>query len=400
MKILVVCQHYWPEPYPLPDVCEELVRRGHQVHVITGVPNYPMGKTYPEYTGGRNRKQEHNGVQITRTFTIARRHNAVFRLLNYYSYAISSSFYARRLAEEYDVVFTNQTSPAMMSSAAFAYAKKRGKKVVLYCMDLWPACLAAGGIAEHSPIYRFFHKVSGNIYRRVDRLFITSKMFRNYLEETHTVQAERIAWLPQYADTRFEAMPPAATKGDEINLMFAGNIGAAQSLDTVLEAARLLQNEFSLLRWHIVGDGSELERLKKSAAEKGLFSVLFYGRKAAEEMPAFYARADAMLVTLTADPFISLTLPGKVQTYMAAGKPILGAADGEIPRTIQEAECGFCARAEDAQGLAEMVRAFIQTGDKERLGQNAKRYYDAHFTREHFMDMLEEELRIHAAGSC
>ncbi|MFR4258402.1 hypothetical protein [Gemmiger formicilis] len=128
MKILVVCQHYWPEPYPLPDICEELVRRGHTVDLITDVPNYPMGITYPEYKGGARRKEVHNGVNITRTFTIARRHNAVFRLLNYYSYAWSSSWYASHLKEEYDVVFTNQTSPIMMSSAAFAYARKHGKK--------------------------------------------------------------------------------------------------------------------------------------------------------------------------------------------------------------------------------------------------------------------------------
>ena len=124
MKILVVCQHYWPEPYPLPDICEELVRRGHSVDLITDVPNYPMGITYPNYKNGQRRKEKHNGVHITRVFTIARRHNAVFRLLNYYSFMLSSTWYAKHLKEEYDVVFTNQTSPVMMSNAAFAYAKK------------------------------------------------------------------------------------------------------------------------------------------------------------------------------------------------------------------------------------------------------------------------------------
>ena len=131
MKVLVVCQHYWPEPYPLPDVCEELVRRGHQVQVITDVPNYPLGQIYPEYRNGQNRDEVHNGVKIHRTFTIGRRNNVIFRFLNYFSFAFSSLFYALRMKEDFDVVFTNQTSPVMMSGGALAYGKKHHKKVVL-----------------------------------------------------------------------------------------------------------------------------------------------------------------------------------------------------------------------------------------------------------------------------
>lgn len=396
MKILVVCQHYWPEPYPLPDICEELVRRGHKVDLITDVPNYPMGITYPEYRGGARRREEHNGVQITRTFTIPRRHNAVCRLLNYYSYAWSSSHYAKHLREDYDVVFTNQTSPVMMSSAAFAYARSHGKKVVMYCMDLWPACLAAGGVGESSPIYRFFGWQSRRLYNKPDRILITSRMFREYLMEQHGVAEEKIAYLPQYAAAQFDALPPPDPDKQTVDLMFAGNVGAAQSLTTVLEAAELLRAE-PRLRWHIVGDGSELEHLKTLAARKGLDCVIFHGRKPPEEMPRYYAMADAMLVTLTADRFISLTLPGKVQTYMAAGKPILGAAAGEIPRVIADARCGWCAPAGDAAGLARQVENFLHCEDRAQLGRNARAYYERHFTRERFMDTLESELRSHAA---
>lgn len=392
MKILVVCQHYWPEPYPLPDICEELVRRGHQVDLITDVPNYPMGITYSEYKNGARRREEHNGVRITRTFTIARRHNAVFRLLNYYSYAWSSSHYARHLREDYDVVFTNQTSPVMMSSAAFAYAKKHGKKVVMYCMDLWPACLAAGGLTERSLIYRFFGWESRRLYNKPDRILITSRMFRDYLEQQHGVDGGKIAYLPQYAAAQFDALPPADPGKQTVDLMFAGNVGAAQSLTTVLAAAELLRDE-PRLRWHIVGDGSELARLQALAAEKKLDCVIFHGRRPPEEMPRYYAMADAMLVTLTADRFISLTLPGKVQTYMAAGKPILAAAAGEIPQVIEAARCGWCAEAENASDLAQKVRQFLQWDDKAALGRNARAYYEAHFTRDRFMDALEQELR-------
>ena len=182
MKILVICQHYWPEPYPLADTCEELVRRGHEVHVVTGVPNYPMGYIYDQYKNGKNREQIHNGVRITRTYTIGRRQNVLFRILNYFSYGISSTAYVLGLKEEYDVVYTNQTSPVMMVSAAMAYAKKWGKKTVLYCMDLWPASLAAGGISQDSPIYKIFKKISCWLYRKADRILITSQMFRDYFK--------------------------------------------------------------------------------------------------------------------------------------------------------------------------------------------------------------------------
>lgn len=391
MKILVVCQHYWPEPFPLSDICEEMVARGHTVHVITDVPNYPMGITYPEYKHRQNRKQEHNGVQITRTFTIARRHNVVFRILNYYSFAVSSTLKALLMKEEYDVVFVNQASPIMMCYAAIAYAKKHHKKVVMYCMDLWPASLAAGGLTSNSPIYKLFGKISGRIYRRMDRVLITSRMFEDYLVDQHQVERERIEYLPQYANAVFDEVSEKKEKKDTVDLMFAGNIGAAQSLTTVIGAAELLK-DIPNLRWHIVGDGSELENLKVLSASKGLDQVIFHGRKPVEEMPRYYAMADAMLITLTADEFISLTLPNKVQTYMAAGKPIIGAANGEIPLVIEQAQCGFCAKAEDSEGMAEAVRNFLNCNHKDILGKNSKRFYQEHFTKKCFMDKLEEKL--------
>jgi len=390
MKILVVCQHYWPEPYPLTDVCEGLVQRGHEVHVVTDVPNYPMGYIYPDYRKRKNRSQEHNGVRITRTFTVGRRNNVLFRMLNYFSYAISSTLHVLKSREDYDVVFTNQSSPVMMVSAALAYAKKWNKKTVLYCMDLWPASLAAGGVRESSLIYKIFRKISGFLYRKADRILITSQMFREYFQKEFDIPENRIGYLPQYAPADFEPLPPKE-QGEIVDLVFAGNVGAAQCIPTILTAAKKLQDTANI-RWHIIGDGSELNNAKKMASDLGLNCVVFHGRKPLEQMPQYYAMADAMLVTLTADPFISMTLPGKVQTYMASGRPILAAADGETPAVLHAAQCGFCARAEDADDLADKVRAFISHQDKAQLGNNARNHYLSHFTREMFMSKLEQEL--------
>lgn len=391
MKILVVSQIYWPEPFPTTDICEGLAQLGHEVHVITDVPNYPMGYIYPGYKGGKRRREERNGVKISRTFTIGRRNNTLFRILNYYSFAISSTVYSWFLKKDYDAVFAIQASPIMMVNAALSYARRTQKKCLFYTMDLWPASLSAGGISESSPIYKLFGWISRRLYRRADRILITSTMFREYLQDNFQIADAVIRYLPQYAAAQFDHLPPAFQK-DTVDLMFAGNVGAAQSLVTVLEAAEYLK-DIPFLRWHIVGDGSELKNLQALAQKKGLSSVIFHGRKPPEQMPQFYAMADAMLVTLTADPFVGLTLPNKVQSYMAAEKPILAAANGEIPKVLAEAGCGFCAEAENSKALADAVRQFLNTPDKARLGQNARVYYERHFTRQQFMKTLEQELQ-------
>ena len=282
----------------------------------------------------------------------------------------------------------------MMVNAALSYAKKWKKKCVLYCMDLWPASLAAGGVGETSPIYRFFHGVSKKLYRKADRILITSQMFRDYFKEEFGIADEIIGYLPQYADATFDSALPPKENTDTVDFVFAGNIGAAQSLDTVLGAADILRED-TRLRWHIVGDGSELENLKNRAKELSLDNVIFYGRKPFAELPASYDKADAMLVTLTADPFIGMTLPAKVQSYMAVGKPVIAAANGEIPAVIRDSGCGFCANAEDPQGLADAVKAFLACEDKASLGNRARKYYETHFTREMFMKRLVSELEAH-----
>lgn len=390
MKILVVSQHYWPEPFPSTDLCEALASRGHKVHVITDVPNYPMGIVYPEYRRGKRRKEYRNGVRIYRTFTVGRRNNILFRMLNYYSFSLSSSRFSRKLKEDYDVVLAIQSSPIMMVRAALAYAKRCGKKTAFYTMDLWPASLAAGGVGENSPIYKVFFRVSEKLYKRADRILITSRMFRGYLQDNFGISQKKIGYLPQYASDRLDTVPLKAEK-DTVDLMFAGNVGAAQSLKTVLEAAEILRDE-PRLRFHIVGDGSELENLQQLAQDKKLDNVIFHGRKPPEEMPRYYAMADGMIVTLTADPFIGMTLPAKVQSYMAAGKPVIAAANGEIPQVLEEAGCGYCAPAEDGAAFARAVRQFMDCPEKEKLGQNARNYYRTYFTKEKFIVKLEQEL--------
>lgn len=389
MKILVVSQYYWPEPFRLSDICEELAARGHEVTVVTGVPNYPEGRIYPEYTHGRNRRQYRNGVEIRRTFTVGRRKNIPFRVINYYSFALSAAAFVRGMKERFDVVLAYQSSPVMMAQAALDYGRRWQVPVLLYCMDLWPNSLRVGGIREGSLIYRYYQKVSEHIYRGADRILVSSRGFSSYLQENMGVEGSRLGYLPQYADNCFEPESPKKSHG--LQLVFAGNVGAAQNLPVLLEAAALLKDDCPVI-WHIVGSGSELESLKKLAAGLGLENVRFHGYRTGEALGEFYRMADAMVITLTADPLISMTLPMKMMSYLASGKPVLASANGEIAFVIREADCGYCAPAGDARSLADAVRRFARDSRKEELGRNGRRYYETHFTRDRFMDQLEGTL--------
>lgn len=387
MKILVVCQYYHPEPFRIADICEELVRQGHEVLVVTGTPNYPMGEIYPGYENGQKMDEILNGVQIHRCITAPRKIGILNRLKNYFSYPMASKKYIKTLDDSFDVVFVNQLSPVMMAEAGIWYKRKHKKKLVLYCLDLWPESLCVGGIRKDSAIYKVFKSISKRVYQAADELLITSRMFRDYLKDMFGIVDGKISYLPQYAEAQFLNLK-AKEQGEIFNLLFAGNIGTAQSVGTIVEAARILREE--KIRFHVVGDGIELEDLQKQA--EGLPNIVFYGRKPIEEMPKYYEMADAMLVTLTDDPIISLTLPGKVQTYMAAGKPIVGAINGETALVLSEAQGGYCGEAENAAQFADNIVKLMYSGNAEILGKKNSDYYKEKFSKEEFIAKLLESL--------
>lgn len=392
-KILVICQYYKPEPFRISDICEELVCRGHEVHVVTGYPNYPEGVLYEGYGKGKHIDEVINGVKVHRCYTVPRQTGIIKRFLNYYSYAISSTKYVlskKCVASDgkpFDVVYCNQLSPVMMAHAAIAYKKKYNVPVVMYCLDLWPESLIAGGVKRDSILYKYYHHVSRKIYQKMDKILITSRMFSEYFQQEFGFQDEKTEYLPQYAEGIFEEIETKQVT-ETFEFMFAGNIGSIQNVDTIIKAAELLKDE--PVRFHIVGSGSDLERLKKIGDH--VENVVFYGRRPLEEMPTFYKKADAMLITLQADSVLSMTLPGKVQSYMAVGKPIIGAINGETRRVIEEAKCGYCGSAEDAAELANNIRLFIENPEKEIMGKNARVYYEKHFEQKEFMDRLEAYL--------
>ena len=394
MKLLCVSQYYWPEPFNVSEICEQLVENGHDVTVLTGLPNYPEGRIYPEYCNKARLCEMHNGVRILRCRIIPRYNGLVGRIGNYYSFAYSGSLVAKKIRERYDAVIAFQFSPIMSVKPAISFSKKSRVPLLLYAIDLWPESLLAGGIAKDSIVYRHYAKVSARIYGAADCLAITSPQFEQYISGLAGSSVEA-TYLPQFAEDIFmssnQSVPSGYSDG-KINLTFAGNVGAAQSVATIIHAAALLQD--SNLLFHIVGSGSDLERCKLLAQDLGVDNVVFHGRHSLDEMPAYYAASDAMLVTFSDNPTLGLTLPRKIQSYLAASKPVLGAVVGEARRVIEDAACGYCCAAEDEKSFSEICLQFSRMDAEERfaLGKNARAYYQMNYSRELFFQKLEDIL--------
>lgn len=390
MKILVVCQYYYPEPFRISDICETLVKKGHEVTVLTGLPNYPEGVILDDYRNGRNRSEVLNGVRVIRSFEIGRGKSKVKLFMNYLSFAISASTKALFMKEKFDVVLVNQLSPVMMGIPAIVYKKKHKKKILIYCLDLWPDSLAAGGIKEKSIIYKVFLSISKWVYNNADSIAVTSSSFKDYFRETIGLNKEIIYHLPQYAEDLFAESEKVA-RNDKYNFVFAGNIGDMQSVETIVKAANELRERNDII-FHIVGDGSKLEECKELSKSLELSNIIYYGRKPVSEMPQFYGLADAMLITLKDNRSISYTLPGKIQSYMAARKPIIGAINGESSRVIKDADCGLCCTAENYEEFANLIIQFCRSNEKEKMANNSYDYYVKNYSKEKFITNLENKL--------
>jgi len=397
MKILVICQHYWPENFRVTEICEALVERGHEVTALVGLPNYPTGIIPDEYRHGKNRRQERNGVHIQRCFEIGRKPGKIGLAVNYVSYMLSASIKALLAKRDYDVIYAFSTSPVLMSLPAALLRCFSRKKFMIYVLDIWPACLAAMNVFEGSMLYALMKRVSKWVYAKADVLIYSSKRFQGYLKEVHGISVPDEGYMPQFADDVFEEELPSKPKTDEKQLVFAGNIGKVQSVEVLIEAAALLKDES--VHWHIIGDGSNYEACQALATSLKLDEkITFYGRKPLSDMPHYYGMADAMLVSMKNDLSVNDTLPGKVQSYMAAGKPILGSIAGETPYVLSKAECGLCAPPDDPEAFAQVVRQFLAMKDTVSMGERGKAYYSQHFTKQRHMDKLEAMLLEMAGG--
>ena len=392
MKVLIITQRYWPENFRINDIAESLASFGYEITVLTGLPNYPIGYILDEYKHGKNRMQDYNGVHIVRAKEIERRKGVFFRFLNYWSFQHYGKKLVKKLDDSFDVVLINELSPIMSANPGLKYAKKHNKKVVMYEMDLWPESLLAGGIKKDSFIYNHYKKVSAKIYSQCDKILVSTKEHSEYIKSLPKCGDLNIVYLPQYADTIFEESDFGNEDNGIVDLMFAGNIGKAQSVDTIIKAASLLKDN-PKYRFHIVGSGSELENIKKLAAELKTDNVVFYGQRPLEEMPQLYKMADAMLVTLEDKSYANMTIPGKVQSYMAVGKPVIGAINGSCANFIKNNDIGYACPSEDSGALANLITN-LDLKELQKIGEHSKDVYFKKYSKSIFMKRLISTLEL------
>lgn len=393
MKILVVCQYYFPEQFKINDICEQLMEDGYSVTVLTGLPNYPKGDIPKEYKWGRIKKEVINGVKVIRSFEIGRKNGVIGMAINYASYMISASFKAMFLKDEFDIVFIYQLSPVTMALPGVVMKKRFGKPLYLYSCDIWPESMKNILPNDERFIFKIIKKFSKYLYSQCDAISVTSKPFIKYFNIEHLIPLDKISYIPQHAEESFFYLDLSPV--DEItDFLFMGNIGIAQDIDCILDAAESLKH-MAKFKVHFVGDGSYLEKGKILSHNKGLDDiVIFHGQHPLDRMPDFYRIADVCLLTLKSESLIGLTIPSKLQGYMAAGKPIIGAINGAAQEIIRESKCGLCVNASDSIALAEAMKDFMVNPKKyENCGENGRKYFKKHFTKEIYMKKLEKELQ-------
>ena len=400
MKILFVCQYFYPEVFRGNDIAFHWAEKGHDVHVVSGVPNYPHGKFYDGYGLFKKRHEVINGVKVTHLPIIPRGNNKVTLLLNYLSYLIVGNvwMFFHAMTHKYDRVFVQQLSPVTMSSPGVLY--KRLRKVPLYTwvLDLWPESLTAAGGVTNKYILGFFRHYVKQEYKHSDKILISSRSFETSIAE-YGDYANKVVYYPQWADGNDGSIKepvPTPSIPDGFKLMFAGAVGEAHGFECTMQAA-LLTKEHKDIKWIIVGDGRRLDWVKNFVKEHGLEENVFtLGRFPAETMPWFFKQADVMLVTLNDDPLFKLYAPAKISSYMAAAKPIVAVLNGEGAEVIKEAECGWSLPAGDAESFAKLA-IDLSKKDKavlEEKGQNALKYYNEHFVKEKCLRKLDEMMGL------
>lgn len=398
MKILIVTQYFWPEDFRINDLAIALQARGHQVTVLTSLPNYPRGKFFSGYGFFGPYAENYEGISVLRVPQIARGSSSGVRLaINYISFVFFSTMIAPFLnLGKNDVVFVFQTSPITQAIPALLLKKIYKIPIMMWVQDLWPESLEATGAVKSATVLAMVGKLVRSIYKRCDRILIQSKAFVSSIQ-SYSSDAEKIRFFPNSAEELYKPLQ-LESNAPEIDLvpkgfkvMFAGNIGDAQDFATILDAAENLRSHTDI-HWVILGDGRMKPWVEEQVRKRNLTeTVHLLGRHSVESMPRFFSLADVMLVTLKQEPIFALTIPAKIQSYLACAKPIIAALDGEGGRVVTEAKAGFSCPAQSPDKLASAVLDMYKmtSAARNQMGMNGKIYFEENFSRDKLVKNLE-----------
>lgn len=399
MKILLVTQYFYPENFKSNDIAFELQKRGHTVTVITGIPNYPSGKYFKGYGIFKNRKETVNGVKIVRSFLTPRGNGSGIRLAaNYLSWAFFASIRVifHTLFNRYDVILGHEPSPITQGIPCVLAKKICKAPLYFWVLDLWPESLSSAGGVSNKRILNFFLKITRFVYNHSDKILISSRGFAASILEKGNY-AEKLIYFPNWAEDIFNSGTtyriPDLPGG--FRIVYAGNIGEAQDMDNILQAAWLLKKEKEI-KFIFVGEGRKKPFLESFIREHDLQNTVFLmGRYPLEAMPSFFSASDVMLLALKDEMIFNVTVPAKLQAYMAAKKPVAAMLNGEGASIISEAGCGFPVNAGDYKGLAEAIVKLKQMPAPERaaLGENGRCYFEKNFSLSKCMNHLCEIIK-------
>lgn len=400
MRILLVTQNFYPENFKSNDIAFELARQGHDVSVLAAIPNYPEGVYFKGYGLFKRRVEKVNGVKIYRAFLTPRGKKPTSKTLslNYLTYAFFATmwvlfFFAWK--RKFDAIIVHQTSPITQAIPAVVLGKLRRTKVYTWVLDIWPDSAMSRFSSRKGTAWRILNGITNWVYRNSHKILISSKPFKE-LVNRDADYTDKIVYFPNWCDDVLK-MPMVQTPElpDGYVVMMAGNLGNGIGADAVIELVEKMQ-DVPELKFVFVGGGSKVEDMKVAFESKGLTNAYMLGRVPFEMIPALYSKADAMLLTLrkTDLPHLTATVPARVQSYMAAGKPILGMINGGAADLIAEFDCGYCAASGDADGLAEYIRANVLPNKKafSCKGDNGRRAYEKYFVKDLCIDNLKEIL--------
>ncbi|WP_345992304.1 glycosyltransferase family 4 protein [Chryseobacterium sp. Chry.R1] len=400
MNILIITQYFYPENFKSNDLAFELKKKGHDVTVLTGLPNYPEGKIFEGYGVFKNRKQTVNGVKVIRSLLLPRGKGGGIRLfINYYSFAVFASIKAFLMGfnNKFDAIIVHEPSPITQYYPALLMNKIWKTPVYFWVMDLWPESLSIAGGVKNKWILNYYENVIKRFYKNSEKILITSQGFRKSINQKGNFD-DKIIYFPNWAeDTISEGNKdfPIPSLPDGFKVMFAGNIGEAQDLDNIVKAALELRDKKDI-KFILVGDGRKMPFVKEFIEEHQLQETVFtMGRFPVEAMSSFFYKADVMLVTLKDDPIFNLTVPAKLQAYMSASKPVIAMLNGEGADNVKEADCGFTVSAGDYQSLANTIlkASGLSKEVLTQLGENSRRYYEDNFRMSSCISNLENIIK-------
>ena len=407
MKICIFTNHFYPEDFKVNDISFELAKLGHDITVLTAIPDYPKGKFYEGYSLLKRRHEIINGVNVIRLPIIPRGKGGAIRLvLNYISYYFCLSIFTffHSFRDKYDKIFVHLTSPFFIGVCARKMSKRQKIPLIFWVLDLWPESLISAGGISNPLIIKPQIKMVQKVYNQCSKILISSKGFEKSICEKGDYK-DKLIYFPNWAeDVRCDGVgdfeiktiePFASNNQDDFVVLFAGNIGEAQNLDAVLEACKLLKEERNI-KFVFVGDGRRKNSLEQFVKENNLQETVFFiGRYPIQTMPVFMNAADILMFSLKDELCFNLTVPAKVQFYMSQGKPILAMINGDGAVLVKESECGITVNAGDFESLSNAIKMLSEMPKSKlaQLGINGKKYYEDNFTKQQRIKQLNELLK-------